>query len=194
MRLLFATTLLLVCVAAQAEPRLRPGTWATPVIGTDLGNFYRIDEGVYRSEQPESESAESLQVLGIGEILNLRQFHSDDDELEDAGFRLNSVAMNAGEVTEAQIIEALRIIKDKEAPVLIHCWHGSDRTGVTVAAYRIVFNGWTKAQALDEMVNGGYGYHSTIYPNLVALVKALDVKRIREALEMAVPPPEHLRP
>ena len=48
--------------------------------------------------------------------------------------------MNAGKVSQEQLIDALRIIKNRKGPVLLHCWHGSDRTGATVAAYRIVFN------------------------------------------------------
>lgn len=92
--------------------------------------------------------------------------------------------MNAGEVTENQLIQALRIIKNRKGPILIHCWHGSDRTGVTVAAYRIIFNNWTKEQAVDEMVNGGTGYHSTFYPNLVVLLKNLNIEKIKKELNI----------
>ena len=63
----------------HAETRLRPDVWATPVIGTELNNFYRIDDHLYRSEQPSDEAFPQLAELGIEEILNLREFHTDDD-------------------------------------------------------------------------------------------------------------------
>jgi hypothetical protein len=38
------------------------------------------------------------------------------------------------------------------------------------------------SDALDEMVNGGYGYHTLFYPELTGLVEHLDVEKIKKAL------------
>lgn len=170
------------CSQAVIEPRLRPAQWAMPVIGSELENFYRVDEGVYRAEQPDAEDLTALSVLGIKEILNLREYHS-DDEAEAQQFSVHYVPMAAGSVTEEQLLEALRKIKNRKAPLLIHCWHGSDRTGVTVAAYRVVFQNWPKQRAIDEMLNGGYGYHDSIYPNLLELINKLDVEKMKKQLQ-----------
>ena len=40
----------------------------------------KIGSGVYRSEQPSHEDFKALEKYGIGEALNLRNRHSDDDE------------------------------------------------------------------------------------------------------------------
>lgn len=181
-------SLLLISWSVHAEPRLRPATWGVPVIGTGLTNLYKVADGVYRSAQPDEEDVADLQALGIKEILNLREFHKDDGEVEGGNFKLDRVRMNAGDVTEAQLIAALKKIKNRQGSILIHCWHGSDRTGTTVAAYRIVFEHWSKAQALDEMVHGGFGYHASFYPNLVELVKKLDVNRMRRELGLPEKP------
>lgn len=178
--------LLFAMSGVQAEPRLRPASWAYPVIGTHFSNLYKIDNGVYRSEQPDEEAVNDLQQLGVREILNLREYHRDDGEVGKSAFILERVQMNAGTVTEKQVVQALKIIKNRKGPILIHCWHGSDRTGVTVAAYRIIFNNWTKSQALDEMIHGGYGYHAGIYPNLVALVKDFNINKMRGELGLSV--------
>jgi protein tyrosine/serine phosphatase len=175
--------LMLCCSQAFAEPRLRPAAWATPVIGTTLDNFYWIDSNLYRSEQPNEASFNALTALGIKQILNLREYHSDQDASEKE-FSVHRVPMAAGDVTEEQLMEALTQIKNRKAALLIHCWHGSDRTGATVAAYRIVFQNWSKAQAIDEMINGGYGYHASIYPNLVDLINQLDVEKIKKHLQL----------
>lgn len=167
---------------ALAEPRIRPSAWAIPIIGSDLENIYQVDKDIYRSEQPSNRAFMELSKFGIGEVLNLREYHSDDDEAEGLNVKLHRLKMDTGAISEKDIIQALTIIKNRKAPILIHCWHGSDRTGVTVAAYRIIFNQWSKAQALDEMINGGYGYHAKIYQNLVALINQLDVKKIKNEL------------
>lgn len=174
--------LLLVSFNLQAEPRLRPPDWGVAIIGSELDNLYQVDKGIYRASQPDEEDVADLKALGIKEVLNLRQYHSDEGELQAGGFKLDRIKMNAGEVTQAQLLTALRVIKNRQGPILIHCWHGSDRTGVTIAAYRIVFEGWSKSQAIDEMRHGGYGYHAHFYPNLVVLLKHLDVVKMRKAL------------
>lgn len=175
--------LLIIPAICYGNPRLRPDTWGKPIIGTHLQNLYKVDKGVYRSAQPKTEDINNLKLLDIKEVLNLREFHSDKDDITDTNFKLHRIKINAGNITEEQIITALQIIKNRKGPILIHCWHGSDRTGVTIAAYRILFNNWSKSQALDEMSNGDYGYHAKIYPGLIDLVENLDIDTIRKALK-----------
>lgn len=176
--------LMLCCSQTFAEPRLRPIVWAVPVMDTELNNFYWVDNNIYRSEQPDNNDLQAFSELGIKEILNLREYHSDDAAIE-KHFTVYSVPMDAATVTEEQLLTALTKIKNRKGPLVIHCWHGSDRTGATVAAYRIIFQNWSKAQAIDEMVNGGYGYHANIYPNLVELINNLDVEKIKRQLQVS---------
>ncbi len=173
--------LLSFSISLYADVRPRPVSWAQPMLNSELGNFYQVDEGVYRSSQPDDEAGDIL-GLGITEVLNLRKLHSDDDELGKAGLVLHRVPMDAGSITHAQLIEALKIIKNRRGGVLVHCWHGSDRTGATIAAYRIIFNNWSKAKAIDELRYGGYGYHESIYPNVIAIINDIDVDRYRKEL------------
>lgn len=52
----------------------------------------------------------------------------------------------------------LRIMDDPENyPVLIHCRAGLHRTGCLVALYRQEYEGWSKADALRELKNHGFG-------------------------------------
>ena len=95
--------------------------------------------------------------------------------------------MAAGSLTEKDLRQVLASIRDAPKPVLVHCWQGSDRTGAVVAAYRIAFQGWTREQAIDELVNGGYGYHASYYPNIVALIRSLDVAKLKQVAAPAAP-------
>ncbi len=116
--------------AASATVPQRPGTWATPVSAEHLKNFYKLDDKLYRSAQPDKKAFEELKSLGIRNVLSLRDYHSDDDG-EDLGLNLFRVKMDAGEIETEKVVEALRIIRNAEGPVLVHCWHGSDRTGLS---------------------------------------------------------------
>jgi protein tyrosine/serine phosphatase len=164
---------------SYAQPRVRPIQWAQPVIGTHLKNFYQLDEGVYRSRQPDDEDFAMLQGMGIKEVLNLRHHFSDKGEAKNTAITLHHLKLDAGSLTEDDIIKALKIIKNRKGAIVFHCWHGADRTGAVAAAYRIVFNGWSKAQAIDELTQGGYGFHSSLYDNIVQLIENLDTEHVK---------------
>lgn len=174
--------LLLLPLVALGDVRVRPVAWAQPVIGIELDNFYQLTQEVYRSKQPDDESMEALAGMGMRSILNLREYHSDDDEARGTKLKLYHVPVNAGDVDDAFVLKALRVIADAEKPILIHCWHGSDRTGVVAAMYRMVFQGWSREAAIDEFVNGGYGYHKRFYPNIEDYLETVDIAAIRREL------------
>ncbi len=166
--------------AASATTQLRPATWATPVFSERIGNFYKLDDRVYRSEQPDNKGFAELKAIGIKSVLSLREFHS-DDEGRDSGLMLYRVQMEAGDITIEQVVEALRILRDAEGPILIHCWHGSDRTGLVSAMYRIVYQGWPKEDAIDELMHGGYGYHA-MYKNIPEFIRQVDIEKVQQEL------------
>lgn len=175
--LIFILFFALVVSVPAAE---RSALWAQPVAATTLKNFHQLDAKVYRSAQPDAAGFAELKQRGIGTVLNLRDNNSDDAETG-SGLDLQRVEMEADDITVPQLIVALRIIQQARGPVLIHCWHGSDRTGAVSAAYRIVVQGWEKEAAIAELVDGGYGYHS-IYGNIPQLLHGLDVAAVKRAV------------
>lgn len=172
--------LLLLSVASAAAPRERPAHWAAPVINSTLENCHRVSDELYRCEQPGRKDIADLQALGIRSLLNLRHYHTDPKKFEQAGFLLLHQGMEADELTVDDLVAALRLIRTAPKPVMVHCWHGSDRTGSVVAAYRIVFQNWTPAAALDELRHGGFGYHEKSFPNIITLFKTLDATDLRQ--------------
>ncbi len=182
MRSWIVGVLILMAADAGAELRVRPIDWAQPVIGFKIDNFYKIDEAVYRSEQPNSKDMKALEEAGIRSALNLREYHSDADEAKGTHIQLYRVAMNAGEIYDTLIAKALYSIDRAKKPILIHCWHGSDRTGAVVAMYRMVFQNWPREKAIDEFKNGGFGYHEWWYPNIENYLKTVDIEKMKKAI------------
>ncbi len=145
-----------------------------------LTNLFWISDILYRSGQPSEGGLTSAKALGIQTILSLQLVNLDTtyEEKEQTGLALEHVSLVPWYVTEEELVEAMQIIWHAEKPVLVHCLHGSDRTGLIVALYRILFEGWTREMALYEMTEGGFGYHDEFH-NLVETLETLDLERLR---------------
>lgn len=180
-RILLLNLLFLTSALFAAEPRLRPETWARPVVSDRLDNWYQLDEKVYRASQPDRDGFKDAIKFGIKNVLNLRDNHSDNSEAKGLKIKLHRVEMEADDVIEKDLIAALKIIKNSDGPILIHCWHGSDRTGLVCAMYRITFQNWSKEEAIDELLNGGYGFHK-MYDNLPSWIQNVDVAKFKSKI------------
>jgi protein tyrosine/serine phosphatase len=143
-------------------------------------NAYKVNDKLYRSEQPSTAGFAYLDSLRIGVSLNLRNRVSDKRLAKNTMLDLRRIRINSWRMDYDDIVEALKIIKNAPSPVLVHCKHGADRTGVVVASYRIAAEGWTKEQAIKEFLNERYGYHEKWLPNLLKLLESLDEEQLRK--------------
>jgi protein tyrosine phosphatase (PTP) superfamily phosphohydrolase (DUF442 family) len=159
-------------------PRLRPAAWAQPMIGGP-GNFCKVSDEVYRCEQPTDDEMALLARFGLKSVLNLREYHTDDDEAAGTTLKLYRIKMDAAEIKDAEIAQAVKILREAPKPVLVHCWHGSDRTGVVIAMYRMAIQGWSRDDAIDEFKHGGFGYHATWYPNIETYLRTVDLAQFK---------------
>ncbi len=119
----------------------------------------------------------------IKTVVSLRAFNDDAPLVPAAsGLRLEQIRFKTWHPEDEDVVKFLRIATTPAMqPVLVHCQHGSDRTGMMVAIYRIAFEGWTRAQATDEMINGGFGF-DPIWQNLLRYIEELDVNAIKEQI------------
>ena len=176
-----AASVFLLAGVAGADPLIanRPKTWAQPVKLAGVPNLYRVSDALYRGDQPSPHGMENLKKLGLKTILNLRSFHSDRDEIGETGLAYEHIYMKAWHPEEEDVVRFLKMVTDpKRAPVLVHCQHGADRTGTMIAVYRIAVQGWSKAEAIREMTEGGFGFHQT-WSNLPRFIQKLDIDRIK---------------
>lgn len=155
---------------------------AEEVQNSTIKNFYKLDSDLNRSGQPNKKGFQELEKKGIKSVLNLREYHSDKSEAKDTSIKLYRLRLAAGSLTEKELLEAMQLIQGAPKPLLIHCWHGSDRTGALCATYRIVEQNWTVEEAVNELVHGPYGHHKSTYKNIPALLNSIDWKKFKEEL------------
>ncbi len=148
----------------------------------EIKNFYKVNNDLYRAAQPGKIEFKELEKLGIKSVLNLRMLHSDSDEAKETALKLYHVRMRAGNIDDKGIIDALKVIKDAPKPILVHCLHGSDRTGAVIAMYRIIFENYTKEKAILELREKKYGYHETIYKNIIEYIQNCDIEKIKKSI------------
>jgi len=160
----------------------RPAQWAERIDMEGVSNLHRISPMLYRSEQPTALGMKNLEKLGIRTVINLRAFNDDDDEVKGTSLRTEHIKILTWRIDDRHVIEVMRMLRQTEnAPFLIHCQHGADRTGVMSAMYRILEQGWTPEDALKELIDGGYGYHP-MWKNIVRYVRSVDVAKLRESI------------
>ena len=165
---------------APAEPR--PERWAEPIALEGVPNLHRLTPLLYRSEQPTALGMRNLEKLGIRTVINLRAFNDDLDELRGTGLRAVHVPVHTWHLETEDIVAVMRELRRPEnGPFLIHCQHGADRTGLMSAMYRMLEQNWSADDALQELVDGGYGYHS-LWRNIKRYVRSVDVAALRAAV------------
>lgn len=156
-----------------------PADPALPLVSSEIDNWHRVSDQLYRSAQPSRTGFNEISRLGIRSVLNLRALHDDEDEATGLNLELYRVPMYAFKLNEDKVVKALRIIRSAPKPLLVHCLHGSDRTGTIVALYRILFQGWTRDAAISEMTSAGFGFHA-MFGNLVDYLRHVDLDQLRE--------------
>lgn len=162
----------------------RPTQWAQSVPGVTVENLHRVTPVFYRSAQFSQDDVAQLQKLGIKTVISFRAFNSDDKILMGSGIAIARIPINTWDIDDEEVVQALKALRqaEQEGPFLIHCQHGADRTGLISALYRVLYQGWSKEQALDEMKEGGYGFHS-VWRNIPRYMNDVDIDALRLAVD-----------
>ena len=167
---------------AQADETTpaRPTQWAQPV--ATQYNLHQMSPTLYRSALPDSAAQPLLEKLQITTVINFLP-QGDDIWLKTPGVAQIQLPYRTNHVDDADVLATLRAIQTAQSkgPVLMHCKHGSDRTGLMAAMYRVVVQDWSKEDALKEMTSGGFGENSHHKDGASYMMKA-DIPKLREAL------------
>jgi protein tyrosine/serine phosphatase len=177
MRIIWLIFVFLI-VSCQTAPVVQPTTPTvqpiTPVFvptvtqeaaASKVKNFAKVDEGIYRSGRPEPTQYKMLaEVFKIKNVINLESYWLETKTLAEekaavlaAGMAYHHIPMAPiGEFDDKKVMQAYQLLHTLERPILVHCFRGSERTGVAVATYRILENGWGYKEAFAEMDKYGF--------------------------------------
>jgi hypothetical protein len=121
------------------------------------GNFATVVDGqVYRSAQMGASSlARAVRDHRARTVLNLRGYHPESAWYRDErgttlgwGATQVDIALSSSEwMSRAQMKALVDVLGSCEKPVLLHCWHGSERSGLVSALAILLRDGSTLAEA-----------------------------------------------
>jgi len=150
----FALFLLVLSGFAQADKAQRPLHWSKPI--DNRLNLHQVDDKLFRSALPNAETVKQLKALGIVSVVNFYQ-KSDKHWIGNANLQEIHLPMRTRWFDDENALDALRAVRaaQEKGPVLIHCKHGQNRTGLVAALYRMVYQGWSKEETLAEMRSFG---------------------------------------
>jgi len=153
--------------------------WGTPK------RFAEVDPGILmRSGQPNPQQIDYLaKRRGLKTIVIARSDKSSSVPEEEKAARsagVNVVVVPIGSrrpIADEQVEQFFSCVDNPEnRPILVHCAAGRHRTGYLCALYRIERQGWTKEQAIEEMLSFGFDQkdHVAVLEQLKAYVPIRD--------------------
>jgi hypothetical protein len=122
--------------------------------------FARVQKGLYRGGCPTAEDLRILKnVYGVKKIVSLdyKCGHAIDNICKD--LELEHVIWGLGDGRDPKVGALKKRIVPQllhGGPTYVHCFHGKDRTGMTIAMFRI-YTGWSVDDALAESFKFGMG-------------------------------------
>jgi len=121
-------------------------------------NFHRIDDGVYRANQPAPRRLDYYKNLGIRTIINLRgesqfgHFLFEQEACENLDLKLTSHRFRATKLPPRDVILQLEeSFEQAKKPFLMHCKSGADRAGFAAALYLMMIKGASVEAARKQL-------------------------------------------
>jgi tyrosine-protein phosphatase SIW14 len=156
---------------------------AGPAAGTP--NFAEVDTALLRGGRPDAAGAQWLAGRGVLTVINLEW--EERDEVVFAGLPIKLIRLAdfeplptfAPKITDQHVVDFLARLRVEARPAFVHCRSGINRTGVMVAAYRLL----VKSDPLDAVLAEFASYHGawewgderylrTLPPRAAALLSA----------------------
>lgn len=166
-----------------SEPPKNTAHWAVAV--DKDANLYRIDDKLFRSEQLTEKDYGLLRQSNVRTLINLRFFDRNDDQqaFGKTPLKLVNTPLLTWAITPKEVAEVLWQIEQhqRNGAVLVHCYHGADRTGLISAMYRVVYQNWDLHEAKREMMQGPYGFHS-VWKNIEGFFTEQNLAEIKAEL------------
>lgn len=129
-------------------------------VSADLPNFHEVHPFLYRSGEPTADGLKKVQEMGVKTIIDLRapseRKFDEETVARNLGMTYVHMTMSSKAPTKEQVDRFLAIgdaakSKPESGKVLLHCAHGSDRTGCLIGIWRVSRDNWSYEDAYKEM-------------------------------------------
>ncbi len=166
----------------EVQPMPRQWYWAQPMNVRGIPNFCKVTDDLYRGDEPSANGMKAVREMGVRTVICVRSWssHGTKDRMKGLGMRYEQIFIVAWQPTDDEIVQFLRIMADrKNRPVFMHCYTGGDRVGLLTAFYRVVYCGWPKEEALNEMLYGGYAFHEMLVKYLATYFENANIDELK---------------
>ena len=143
-------------------------------------NFHVVEKGVcYRSKQLQPRRLKKyVKKYGIKTIINLRGvnknkmwWQKENEITKKSGIDLVNISLYSKAFPDkGNIINLLETFKNAKRPILIHCWSGADRTGLTSALWMLEQRQKSLKKSLRQL-SFRYGHVKFFCPDMRRFVK-----------------------
>jgi len=171
------------CGNRPTAPPTRPLAKPCESCIAGLSNFAKVSPALWRGSQPTKEGFRNLEAAGVKTIVNFRHDHDDLPLLAGTQLKYLWIPARAWKPEEQDLVMFLKVLEDpKNWPVFVHCAEGKDRTGYSVATYRIVVEDWSSDDAIHEMFE--FHYNPIWFEN-PRFLQRLDARQVLARVKMA---------
>lgn len=166
-----------MCATSRVPQMANPGSSANPIEHsfaprltiTGVPNAGKITAGLFRGGQPSEQGFAALAGMGINVVVDLRGSREGERErVTKLGMQYVPIPWHCPFPRDEVFARFLALLRQNPGKkVFVHCRLGDDRTGMTIAAYRMAEQGWTAEEAKREMETYGFSLaHHLICPSL----------------------------
>ena len=144
-----------------------------------LSNFAQVHTtpALWRGARPTPDGIGLLAKWGCRTIIDLEEIIYDFNWFEwivtqHYGLTYKSIPMNPCHIELEDIKTILEMVRDPaNGGIMVHCAHGSDRTGVAIGVVRLAIDHWPIADVLAELE--AFGWHNMLYPGVKTFLENL---------------------
>jgi tyrosine-protein phosphatase SIW14 len=180
---LFVAVFIAGCGNRPTTPPTRPLAKPCDTCIMGVSNFAKLSSALWRGAQPSKEGFRNLEAAGVKTIVNFRHDHDDLPLLAGTQLKYLWIPARAWKPEEQDLVLFLKVLEDpKNWPVFVHCAEGKDRTGYSVATYRIVVEDWSSDDAIHEMFE--FHYNPIWFEN-PRFLQRLNAKQVLARVKMA---------
>jgi tyrosine-protein phosphatase SIW14 len=160
-------SLILSLAGAATDSPAKP-TGCENNLGSPILNFCEVTPGIlWRGSRPDKDGTAWLIQQGVRTIANLELLHDGQQTIEQVRldnkgkyqlgyYRIRdweSLPAIAQGLSDDYLAMFLAIVQAAPKPVYVHCRSGQNRTGLMVAAYRVIVEGEGKDNVLEAAIH-----------------------------------------